>query len=208
MWAAMWVVMRAAMWVVMRAAKLSSQYTRYHWHCKSRRPVTKELSVCEAAGSTGADTITITRTGTLAVNASLPNISGDIAIEANGFSVAGDDRVRIFNVQSAHPRIDRLAMSHGRGVLNDAGSAISVGGGRANASNRQYIRHGLDSRLARTHFKRPGSPTAPNPRSNPPTPPPTRGVREGELTSAEIRFHWRPGRTGQFPDARSKTLCL
>ena len=46
--------MLAAMWAAMWAAKLSSQYTRYHCHCKSRRPIAKELSVCEAAGSTGA----------------------------------------------------------------------------------------------------------------------------------------------------------
>ena len=76
----------------------------------------------------GHDVITLTEDITL--DEQLPNISSDITIDGNGYTISGGRRFRIFTVDSGTFTVNNLTLAEGKATssLNDKGGAIRVQG--------------------------------------------------------------------------------
>ena len=62
----------------------------------------------------GADVINLRKDVTL--NAPLPTITSDIAFDGNGHAISGDNRFRIFDIESGHVVFKRITLADGRNL--------------------------------------------------------------------------------------------
>ena len=85
------------------------------------------------AGS-GADTIILLRDFTL--SAKLPPITSEITIEGEGYTISGDERFRIFNVDGGTLTISDVTLTEG--YASEGGAIRLVNGARVNAENVRF----------------------------------------------------------------------
>lgn len=94
-----------------------------------------DRAVGNCAAGNGADTIHLIRDFTL--SAKLPPITSDITIEGNGYTISGDNRFGIFEVDGGALRIRNVALTAGSGAK---GGAITLkNGGSATVENVSFV---------------------------------------------------------------------
>ena len=88
----------------------------------------------------GPDTFYLTRDITL--DALLPQITSDITIEGNGYTLSGDGRFRIFDVRAGKLTINNLTLADGDGgsSFNENGGAIRLRGSALVVINDSILR--------------------------------------------------------------------
>ena len=90
----------------------------------------------------GHDTIYLIRDFTLSEK--LQPITSHITIEGNGYTISGDNRFRIFDVDGGMLTVKNLTMTRGRG--SDGGGAIRLqNGGRAVVSDSRFVKNYANS---------------------------------------------------------------
>ncbi len=96
----------------------------------------RPYKACKAGN--GADTIYLIRDFTLSEK--LQPITSDITIEGNGYTISGDDRFRIFDVDGGMLTVKNLTMTRGKSFKS--GGAIRLqNGGRALVSDSHFVKN-------------------------------------------------------------------
>jgi len=111
----------------------------------------RPFGACPAGN--GADIIFMTRDFTLTER--LPSITSDITIRGNGYTISGDSKFRIFDVDGGDLALYDLTLTRGK---SDSGGALLVqNGGRASIDDSKFIRNFADAEggaIAASHTSR------------------------------------------------------
>ncbi len=99
----------------------------------------KPVGACPAGN--GADTIYLVRDFTLTER--LPTITSDITIRGNGFTISGDGKFRIFDVDGGALTIHDMTLTKGFST-NDGGAILVKNGGKASIENSKFVRNRAD----------------------------------------------------------------
>ena len=94
----------------------------------------KPVGACPAGN--GADTIFLVRDFTLRER--LPAITSKITIRGNGFTISGDGKFRIFDVDGGELALHDVTLTKGRSTSN-GGAIVVENGGKASIDNSQFI---------------------------------------------------------------------
>ena len=94
------------------------------------------VGACPAGN--GADIIFLVRDFTLTER--LPAITSKITIRGNGYTISGDKKFRIFQVDGGELTIDDVTLTNGR-TAGDGGAILAQNGGRAIVENTIFIRN-------------------------------------------------------------------
>ncbi len=96
----------------------------------------RPAGLCPAGN--GADTITLSEDVTL--SARLPEITSQLTIEGNGYTISGAKKYRIFDVRGGRLTLNNLTVRDGWVGRNTQGGAIRVGtGGRLIVNNSSFV---------------------------------------------------------------------
>ncbi|MDE2820347.1 MAG: hypothetical protein OXI40_11510 [Chloroflexota bacterium] len=85
----------------------------------------------------GADTIRLT--GNITLTAALPHITSDITIEGEEFTISGNNRFRIFAVNSGSLTVNNLTMT--KGFADWGGAIVNVNGGTLEINDSELKRN-------------------------------------------------------------------
>ena len=100
----------------------------------------REFEGCPAGS--GADTITLSRN--ILLFAPLPAITTTITIEGNGYTISGNRKFRIFDVDRGYLTINNLTMIEGRTSSGRGGAIRLQNRGRAIVNNSSFIENSAD----------------------------------------------------------------
>ena len=85
------------------------------------------------------------------ISENLQPITSDITIEGNGYTISGDGRFRIFDVDGGMLTVKNLTMTEGRGGSGGGGAIRLQNGGRALVSNSRFVKNYAESGRRHQH---------------------------------------------------------
>jgi len=90
------------------------------------RAANTDVAVGACPAGSGADTISLT--GDIMLDASLPTIESDMTIEGGGFTISGNGQFPIFDVVEGDVVLQSLLLTEGKGRAGGGGGAVDLGG--------------------------------------------------------------------------------